>query len=376
MTKEELITKKVSAISLGCDKNRVDLEHMLFAIKQYGFQIVSELENAEIIIVNTCAFIEPAMLEAMENIQFALSLKKTAKAEKVIVSGCFPMREMNFLKENFSEVDAFLTLKDNVNIISYIEEMYNSQKNKFVYNPTGRVITNAGSFAYLKIAEGCSNGCAYCTIPRIRGRFTSTPPKQILTEAKELVKRGYKELILVAQDTARYGEDLFGEPKLIDLLKDLCKIKNLQWIRLQYIYPEWLSTELLDFISKTEKICKYIDVPLQHIDDDILKKMNRRTHEEKTRKLIKLIKENYPEITLRSTFIIGFPTETQKQFNKLCKFIEEGNITYASFFPYYREEKTKAFFMSGQISDKVKKKDLKKLKICKIKFLIKSTLIN
>ena len=220
MTKEELLQKKVSAINLGCDKNRVDLEHMLFALKEYGFEIVADISEAEIIIVNTCAFIKPAIIEAVENINLAIEQKMLGRAEKIIVSGCFPQRNLSVLEENFKEVDLFLLFKDNDKICSKIEELYNVQNTSFCADLTGRVLTNAGKFAYLKIADGCSNGCAYCTIPRIRGRFTSVPQKQLIKEAKNLVAKGYKELILVAQDTARYGEDLNLENGLLNLLKD------------------------------------------------------------------------------------------------------------------------------------------------------------
>lgn len=361
MTKEELLTKKISAISLGCDKNRVDLEHMLFGLQKYGFEITPDIYDAEIIIVNTCAFIQPAIIEASENIALATSLKQ-GKAEKVIVSGCLPMREKNAnLPQLFDGVDAFITLQDNENINEIIEKLYDIQTSKFAYEKTGRILTTAGGYAYLKIAEGCSNGCAYCTIPRIRGRFTSVPQKELLQEAKSLVQMGYKEIILVAQDTARYGEDLYAQPKLIELLEELCKIKGIEWIRLQYIYPEWLSEELLEFITNNDKMCKYIDMPLQHIDDKILKEMNRKTGEQKSREILSIFKEKYPQITLRSTFIIGFPGETKKQFQKLCELVQSGVITYSSFFPYYREENTKAYFMPKQISGFIKKRRLKKI---------------
>lgn len=361
MTKEELKQKTVSAISLGCDKNRVDLEHMLFALSDYGFNITTELSEANIIIVNTCAFIQPAIEEAIENIVLALSQKSEGKAEKVIVSGCLPMREKEEIEKLFPDVDAFMSLNDNPNVISIIEGLYGLANSGYKFKPTGRIITNQGGYAYLKIAEGCSNGCAYCTIPRIRGRFRSIPKKEILQEATSLVKKGYQELILVAQDTARYGEDIFGKPNLVDLLQDLVKIKGLKWIKLQYIYPEWVSIELLEFINSQPKMCKYLDIPLQHIDNHILRAMNRKTDEDHTRKLIKLIRNNFPEIVLRSTFIVGFPTEKKREFNRLCDFIREGHFPYASFFAYSKEEKTKAYYMHGHVPNFIKKRRLKKI---------------
>ena len=360
MTREELQKKTISAISLGCDKNRVDLEHMLFVLKEYGFNIVQDVEEANIVIINTCAFIEPAILEAIENIEYVLSLKRQGKVEKIIVSGCLPMRCKKEIEVEFPEIDAFITLQENKNITQILETIYDVPKNKFVCKNIGRIITHGSKYAYLKIAEGCSNGCAYCTIPRIRGRFTSVPLDELVTEAKTLAQMGYKELILVAQDTARYGEDLPGNVNIITLLKELIKIKDIEWIRLQYIYPEWLSDELLDFIYNNEKICKYIDMPLQHIDDRILKEMNRKTGEEKSRAIVKKIKDNYPLITLRTTFIVGLPTETKKDFKKLCDFITEAKIPYASFFSYYREDKTKAYYMK-QVPNFIKKRRLKKI---------------
>lgn len=361
MTKEDLLRKKISAISLGCDKNRVDLEHMLYLLKEYGFEIVSSIEDAEIIIVNTCAFIKPAIIEAVENISFALQQKIVGKAQKIIVSGCFPQRNLKSLKENFPEVDYFLLIKENSNICHVIENLYDVKNTSFSYDETGRIVTHTGKYAYLKISDGCSNGCAYCTIPRIRGRFISVPIKQLVKEAKELAEKGYKELILVAQDTARYGEDIYGQSCLIDLLQELNKIKGIEWIRLQYIYPEWLSDELLEYINNQPKMCKYIDMPLQHIDDEILKSMNRKTGEAKSRELVDKIHQLYPNITLRTTFIVGLPGETRAKFNKLCKFIEEGKIHYATFFPYYREENTKAYYMKKQVFEFIKKKRLKKI---------------
>lgn len=362
MTKEELIkAKTISAISLGCDKNRVDLEHMLFSVRQYGFVVTPTLEDAQIIIVNTCAFLQEAIVEAVENIEYALSMKEKGACEKVIVSGCLPMREMASVVKQFPQVDAFLTLKDNQNITSVIENLYDLQPSNFKPKHTGRVITNQSNYAYLKIAEGCSNGCAYCTIPRIRGRFISIPEKEILEEANSMVKSGYSELILVAQDTARYGEDLYGKPRLIQLLKNLAKIKNLKWIRLQYIYPEWVTDELLEYIQKEPKMCKYLDMPMQHIDDEILHDMNRRNGEEDLRNIVEKLKTKYPEIVLRTTFIVGFPGETKEKFNKLCKFVEESEIPYASFFAYSKEEKTKAYYLPHQVYNWVKNRRLKKI---------------
>ena len=350
--------KKVSAISLGCDKNRVDLEKMLFKLKDYGFQIVENVEDADIVIVNTCAFITPAKKEALENIFDVCLLKSNKKVEKVIVTGCLPQRHKKELEKQIKEVDAFLTLEENDKICEIIENLYNV-KNTKPKNAKGRIFTSRGSYAYLKIADGCSNGCSFCTIPRIRGGYKSFPIENVVEEANFIANSGVKELILVAQDVSRYGEDLYGENKLIALLKKLVKIKGIEWIRLHYIYPEKTTKELLDFIESEPKMCKYVDIPLQHIEDRILKSMHRKLDEEKTRELIALMRNDYKDIYIRSTFIVGYPSETKKDFIKLCDFLKEVKFDYAGFFPYYREENTASYFMDKQKAELTKKHRLK-----------------
>ena len=360
MTKEELTKKLVSAISLGCDKNKVDLENMLGRLKEYGFQITDEVENSDIVIVNTCAFIQPAQEEAIMNILEMEKLKEKGVIEKIIVTGCFPERNYNSMKENFPIIDAFLHLRENENIVQIIEGLYGLEKSKPI-KKYERVLTNSPSYAYLKIADGCNNACSYCTIPRIRGRFASYDMDDLVQEAKNLVARGVQELILVAQDTTRYGEDLYGEPSLIKLCERLSKIKGLHSIRFHYTYPEKVTDQLLDFIVKNDKMCKYLDIPLQHIDDDLLKSMRRRLGEEETRLLIERIRTNYPQISLRTTFIIGYPGETRKLFKKLCNFIKESKFDYAGFFPYSREPNTASFFMKKQVPEFIKKHRVKKI---------------
>lgn len=356
----ELKDKKISAISLGCDKNRVDLEKMLFRLSDYGFKIVENVEDADIVIVNTCAFIEPARKEAVDNIFDMLLLKEQGKLEKVIVSGCLPQRYLKELKEEIKEVDAFLTLEDNEKICEIVEKLYDKPISKQKKNK-GRILTNHSSYAYLKIAEGCSNGCSFCTIPRIKGGYRSFPIEDIVDEAKDITSKGVKELILVAQDVSRYGEDLYKENRLILLLQKLVKIKGIEWIRLHYIYPEKITKELLDYIYKEPKICNYIDIPLQHIDDKILKSMRRRLDEKGTRELVSLIKTNYPEIHIRSTFIVGYPGETRADFKKLCNLLREAKFDFAGFFPYFREENTASFYMDKQVSERTKKARYKKV---------------
>ena len=358
MTIEELKTKKISAISLGCDKNRVDLEHMLGALSDFGFEIVPNIEDAEILIVNTCAFISSAVKEAIDNIFLALKQKEN-KCEKVIVTGCLNERYLDSLKKEIPEVDAFVRVKDNDQILKVIFDLYEIE-HKDRFKNQGRLLTTPSHYAYLKIADGCNNGCAYCTIPRIRGRYKSVPMDDVVKEAKILASMGVKELIVVAQDVSRYGEDLYGQVMLIPLLEKLSKIRDIKWIRLHYLYPEMINDELLDYIYENEKICKYLDIPLQHIDDDILREMNRKLDEAKTRELIQKIQQKYPKIALRSTYIVGFPGETKKKFNKLLDFIQQYPMPDVGFFPYYREDKTKAYYMK-QIPAFKKKLRLKKI---------------
>ncbi len=360
MTKEELIKKNISAISLGCDKNKVDLEKMLGRLKEYGFTITEELERADIVIVNTCAFIQIAQEEAIGTIIKMEDYKKNGVIEKLIVTGCFPERNYEQLKDNFPGVDLFLKIRENDKICEKLEELYDVPPAK-INKTFQRVLTCGSTYAYLKIADGCNNVCSYCTIPRIRGRYVSYPITDLVDEAKNLADRGIKEIILVAQDTTRYGEDLYGENSLIRLCDKLSKINGIKWIRILYAYPEKVSDELLSYIVQNDKMCKYLDIPLQHIDDEILVKMRRHLGEDKTRELIENIRINYSQISLRSTFIVGHPGEDGKKFKKLCDFIEKGSIDYAGFFPYSREPNTASYYMKNQVKNFIKKRRLNKI---------------
>lgn len=360
MTKEELKQKVISAISLGCDKNKVDLENMLGRLKAYGFQITDEITRADIVIVNTCAFIQSAQEEAIANIIEVEGYKENGVIEKIIVTGCFPERNYNQMKENFPNIDVFLKLKENEKICDIIEDLYDVPRSKPIKS-FERVLTNQPSYAYLKIADGCNNACSYCTIPRIRGRYISYPIQDLFEEAKNLAERGVSELILVAQDTTRYGEDLYEENCLIKLCDKLSKIEGIKWIRIHYAYPERVSDELLEYISKNSKMCKYIDLPLQHIDNEILLSMRRRLDESETRNLVQKIHDNYPEIAVRTTFMVGYPGETKSKFKKLCNFVKEGYFDYAGFFAYSKEQNTASFYMKEHLSKFTKKLRLKKI---------------
>ncbi len=360
MTKEELKSKKLSAISLGCDKNKVGLEKMLGLVAEYGMEVVADVHEADIVIVNTCAFILPAEEEAVETIIEMEDLKSKGVIEKLIVSGCFPERHSTGLEHNFPQVDKFMRLRQNHEIINIIETLYGVERSKL--KPSiKRVLTSPKSYAYLRIADGCNNVCAFCTIPRIRGRYQSVPMDELVSEAKMLVDFGVKELILVAQDTSRYGEDLYGRNCLIELCDKLSKLKNLRYIRIHYLYPEKVNKQLLDYIMTNPKMCKYVDIPLQHIDGNILQNMRRRSNEQQTRDLVTLIKSDYPEIKFRSTFIVGYPGESGTEFKKLCRFLKESKLDYVGFFPYSREPNTIAYYQKDKISKFIKMRRLKKV---------------
>lgn len=355
---EELKNKKIGFISLGCDKNKVDLEEMMNDLSSFGFMF-SDVDSAEIVIINTCAFILSARQEAINNILEMIKLKQNGVLETIIVTGCLSQRYLDELKKSLPEVDEFVQIKDNDKIVEIIANLYNQELKFNCKNEQLPMFPN--HYTYLKIADGCNNCCSYCTIPRIRGRYISKPFNEVISRAKQLVSKGAKELIIVAQDTTRYGLDLYNEYRLPELLKELTKIKNLKWIRLHYCYPELVSDKLLEVISNSEKICPYLDIPLQHIDDKILKDMRRKSNEEEIKKLILKLRREYPEISIRSTFIVGFPGETNKQFKNLCNFLEENKLDNIGFFAYSREEGTKAFFMKKQVYEFIKRKRLKKI---------------
>ena len=356
MTKEELEKKKFYIIQLGCDKNRVDGEKMAFLLHDYGLKQVENAEDAEILIVNTCAFIQSAKEESIDYILSAIDYKSD-KCEKVIITGCFAQRYYDEAKKGFPEADAVVRLKNNEKIVDIVKGLYgveDSFTKKIKSNALTRNISTPSHYAYLKIADGCNNCCAYCTIPKIRGRFTSVPVEELYSEAKALVKSGVKELILVAQDVTNYGADLYGKPKLVELIKALSKIRKLKWIRLHYCYPNLITDELLDEIVNNKKVCKYLDIPMQHASNSVLKSMNRRDTLEAYNTLLQKI-HNLPKfVAVRSTFIVGFPGETQQDFDLLVDFLERQKMQYVGFFKYSREEYTAAYQMPNQVKERVK----------------------
>lgn len=346
---------KIGAISLGCDKNRVDTEKMLARLVSGGHTLVGNEEDAEVIIVNTCAFTDDAKSEAIDEILSAVGHKKHSKKKKIIVTGCLPQRYMETLEKEFPEVDAFLGIADYDNIVDTVEKITKGDKifggacgDEFY---SGRVLTTPYHYAYLKIADGCNNHCTYCAIPSIRGKYRSEKMEDLLLEAKGLEKEGVKELILVAQDVTRYGVDFDGKSHLVELVDALSQM-DFDLIRLLYLEPEAIDDSIIDMIVSNPKVAKYADVPLQHIDGDTLKRMGRRAGEDYTRALIKKMREK--GITLRSSFICGFPGESEEAHEKLVEFIHEGNIDYAGFFAYSREEGTPADRLTDHLDDEIK----------------------
>ena len=356
MTKEELLKKKFHIVQLGCDKNRVDGEKIAYLLQNYGLKQTENAEDAEILIVNTCAFIQSAKEESIDCICSAINCKSD-KCEKLIVTGCFAQRYYDEAKKGFPEVDAVVRLKNNEQIVNIVKGLYGldtTQNDCAKLNALKRSLSTPSHYAYLKIADGCNNCCAYCTIPKIRGRFTSVPVEELYKEAKALVKSGVKELILVAQDVTNYGRDLYGEPKLVELIKTLSKIKKLKWIRLHYCYPNLITDKLLDEIVNNKKVCKYLDIPMQHASNSVLSAMNRRDSLEAYNELLKKI-HNLPKfVAIRSTFIVGFPGETKEDFKTLKEFLQKQKMQYVGFFKYSREEYTAAYVMPKQVSERVK----------------------
>lgn len=354
---------RIGAISLGCDKNRVDTEKMLSRLVGGGHTLVGSEDEADVIIVNTCAFIDKAKEESIDEILNAVAAKNAGKGKKVIVTGCLAQRYADTLKEEFPEVDAILGIADYDKILDTIKDVEDGEKVLNCANLDrfyeGRVLTTPYHYAYLKIADGCSNHCTYCAIPSIRGKYRSEKIEDLLCEAKTLSDDGVKELILVAQDVTRYGTDFDGKSHLIELLDGLSKL-DFEWIRLLYLYPEMVDDTLIEYVKSNPKIAKYMDVPLQHIDDEVLKRMNRRTDEKSIRELIGKLKD--AGIAVRTTFICGFPGETQEQFEKLENFIKEVKFDYAGFFAYSREEGTPADKFGGHLDEKVKEERARKLR--------------
>ena len=364
---------KVGFVSLGCSKNLVDTEIVIGHFKKHNFEIVNNPEIADIILINTCGFIESAKEEAINTILEMAEYKKQ-KCKYLIVIGCLVQRYYDELLKSLPEVDLFIKIDEYESLWTKIEDLISKNKvEKSVTKPMKkvseikqlklpefnefyeRVLTSGNNYAYLKIGEGCSNMCTYCAIPYIRGKFISRKMEEILEEANMLAQKGIKELIVIAQDTTKYGIDIYGEPKLAELLEKLAQIPQIKWIRFLYSYPEGITEELIQTVKNNDKICKYFDIPIQHISNKILKKMNRKTNKEQIQNLINKIRKEIPEVVLRTSLIVGFPGEKEEDFNELKEFVKKAKFDKLGTFMYSKEDGTPASKLPEQIHGNTKK---------------------
>ena len=348
-------------VSLGCDKNLVDTEVMLGLLASRGHQMVDSEEIADVIVINTCCFIHDAKEESIQTILEMAEYKKAGSCKALIVTGCLAQRYKQEIIDEIEEVDAVLGTTSYDKIVEAIDEALAGHTSVEMTDidalplvESKRLVTTGGHFAYLKIAEGCDKHCTYCIIPKIRGNFRSVPIERLLKEAEDLVAQGVKEIILVAQETTLYGKDLYCEKSLHKLLRELCKISGLRWIRILYCYPEEITDELIQVIKEEDKICNYLDLPIQHASDGILKRMGRRTSKEQLVEIIGKLRKEIPDIAIRTTLITGFPGETQEQHEELMEFVDEMEFDRLGVFTYSPEEDTPAAVMSDQIPEDVK----------------------
>ncbi|RHC10526.1 30S ribosomal protein S12 methylthiotransferase RimO [Dorea formicigenerans] len=348
-------------ISLGCDKNLVDSEVMLGLLDKKGYQIVDSEEDADIIVVNTCCFIHDAKEESIQTILEMAEYKKEGELKALIVTGCLAQRYQQEIIDEIPEVDAVLGTTSYDHIVEAVEEALAGNGHVVLEDVDAlpdvkekRLVTTGGHYAYMKIAEGCDKHCTYCIIPKLRGNYRSVPMEKLLAEAKDLADQGVKELILVAQETTVYGKDLYGEKSLHKLLRELCKISGIQWIRILYCYPEEIYDELIQTIKEENKVCHYLDLPIQHASDAVLKRMGRRTSKAQLVEIIEKLRKEIPDISLRTTLITGFPGETQEQHEELKDFVDEMEFDRLGVFTYSPEEDTPAATMTEQIPEEVK----------------------
>ena len=351
----------VGFVHLGCSKNLVDTEMAIGLFKENGYKIVNNEEEADVLVINTCGFIGPAKEEAINTILEMAEYKKK-RCKYLIVMGCLVERYKEELSKAIPEVDLWIKYSSYSTIWEQIETILKSEKeNKNNLDFLNRVITTGNNFAYLRIAEGCSNFCTYCAIPKIRGPFVSRKMEEVIEEAKKLVNEGYEELIIIAQDTTKYGIDIYGESKLAELLKELCKIEKLKWIRFLYAYPETITEELIEVVKNEDKICKYFDIPIQHISNSVLKRMNRKSNGETIRNLIKRLRKEIPGVVIRTTVMVGFPGETKEDFEELYDFVKEARFERLGAFSFSKEEGTPAEKLKDQIHPMTKKSRYNKI---------------
>mgnify|MGYP000661227325 FL=1 len=352
---------KILFISLGCDKNLVDTEVMLGMLASRGYEMTNDEQEADIIVINTCCFIHDAKEESIQNILEMAEYKKNGSAKALIVTGCMAERYRQEILDEIPEVDEVLGTTAYDRILDAVDaalagqhEVMTADLDALPLPETKRLVTTGGHFAYLKIAEGCDKHCTYCIIPKIRGNFRSVPMERLLKEAQDLAEQGVKELILVAQETTLYGKDLYGEKSLPKLLRELCKISGIRWIRILYCYPEEITDELIQVMKEEPKICHYLDLPIQHANDTILKRMGRRTSKQELIDIVQKLRKEIPDICLRTTLITGFPGETQEQHEEVMEFIDTLEFDRLGAFTYSPEEDTPAATFEDQIDEEVK----------------------
>ncbi len=352
---------KILFISLGCDKNLVDTEVMLGMLASRGYEMTNDEQEADIIVINTCCFIHDAKEESIQNILEMAEYKKNGSAKALIVTGCMAERYRQEILDEIPEVDEVLGTTAYDRILDAVDaalagqhEVMTADLDALPLPETKRLVTTGGHFAYLKIAEGCDKHCTYCIIPKIRGNFRSVPMERLLKEAQDLAEQGVKELILVAQETSLYGKDLYGEKSLPKLLRELCKISGIRWIRILYCYPEEITDELIQVMKEEPKICHYLDLPIQHANDTILKRMGRRTSKQELINIVQKLRKEIPDICLRTTLITGFPGETQEQHEEVMEFIDTLEFDRLGAFTYSPEEDTPAATFEDQIDEEVK----------------------
>ena len=359
---------KVGFISLGCNKNLVDTEKTIAIFNEEGFEIVNKPENADIIVINTCGFIESAKEEAINTILEMAEYKKD-KCKFLIAMGCLVERYRDELAKEIPEVDLWIKYSEYDSLWDKVKKMLENEDIEETENPSNReflnlmdrVLTTGDNYAYLKIADGCSNRCTYCAIPYIRGPQMSRKMEDIIEEAKKLAEEGYHEIILTAQDTTKYAVDLYGKPRLAELIEEISKIEEIKWIRFLYAYPETISDELIQVVRNNDKVCKYFDIPIQHISDSVLKRMNRQSNGESIRKLIKKLRQEIPEVIIRTTVMVGFPGESEADFEELYNFIQEAKFDKLGCFAYSKEDGTPASRLKEQIHPMTKKSRLNKI---------------
>ena len=347
----------VGFISLGCSKNLVDTEMFVGLFKKGNFNVVNDPKDADIIVINTCGFIESAKEEAINTILEMAEFKQTGKCKYLIATGCLVKRYKKELAKALPEVDLLVSVDEYDEMWTKIEKMLGvEEKSKNTLDYMDRVVATGKKTAYLKIAEGCSNNCTYCAIPSIRGAYISRPMNEVLQEAQRLADLGYKEIIVIAQDTTKYGIDLYGEPKIAELLDKICKIEGPEWIRFLYAYPESISDELIQVVKNNDKICNYFDIPLQHFSDRVLKRMNRKSDSKSIEKVIGKLRKEIPDVIIRTTMIVGFPGETEEDFEELYEFIKRAKFEKLGVFKYSKEDGTPASRLPDQIHYKTKQK--------------------